>query len=449
MTPELISRFDQRVPRYTSYPTAPHFQPGVGADRYAQWLRALPPEQPVSLYVHVPFCHSLCWFCGCHTKIVKRYDPIARYVDLLLAEIDLAAEAIGSSRRLGHLHFGGGTPTILSGDDVCRLGEHLHRRFEVDDGAEIAVEIDPRSVSKDKTATLAAIGVTRASIGLQDVNPKVQEAVNRVQTLSTTRRVIDWLREAGIEAVNIDLMYGLPHQDQDGIERTVEATVKLAPDRLALFGYAHVPWMKTHQRLIDEAALPDTEKRWAQFDHAGALLCAAGYRPIGLDHFAKPDDPLVLAQREGRLRRNFQGYTVDSADALIGLGPSAIGALPEGYLQNHAPLHAWRDAVGEGHLPIARGLVLSDEDRLRRSVIERLMCDLEVDLAKELLAFDRPEDHFATELERLDLLAADGLVAHDGQTVRVPEAARPLIRIVAAVFDQYLAASEARHAVAV
>ncbi|MGI9507049.1 MAG: oxygen-independent coproporphyrinogen III oxidase [Geminicoccaceae bacterium] len=449
MTPEFLARFDQRVPRYTSYPTAPHLQPGVGVKRYADWLRSLPPEKPISLYVHVPFCDTLCWFCGCHTKIVNRYEPVARYVDLLIEEIDLVAAAIGSGRPLGHLHFGGGSPTIINSDDMCRLGEHLHRRFQINEDAEIAVEIDPRGVSRDKIAALAAIGVNRASLGLQDVNPEVQRAINRIQPLATTRQVVDWLHEAGIEAINVDLMYGLPYQDLDGIGRTVEAAVGLAPDRLALFGYAHVPRMKRHQRLIDEKALPDLVMRWAHFQYASDGLSAAGYHPIGLDHFAKPDDSLARAQVLGRLRRNFQGYTADPAEALIGLGPSAIGALPSAYVQNQVPLLAWREAVSENRLAIARGLVLDDEDRLRRAVIERLMCDFEVDLAAELKAFDRANDHFAAELERLDELAVDGIVERHGMTVRVPEPARPLVRIVAAIFDQYLEASDIRHTQAV
>ncbi len=449
MTPELLARYDRRVPRYTSYPTAPHFHPGVGAERYAEWLRSLPPDRTISLYVHVPFCDTLCWFCGCHTKIVKRYDPVARYRDLLFAEIDLLATMIGRQHPLGHIHFGGGSPTILSGDDLCRLGEHLHRHFAISDSAEFAVEIDPRGMSRDKVASLAAIGVSRASIGLQDINPKVQRAVNRMQPLSTTREVVDWLRTAGIDAINVDLMYGLPHQDLPGIGRTIDAALSLSPDRLALFGYAHVPWMKRHQRLIDEAALPDTVTRWTQFDHARKRLKAAGYRPIGLDHFARPDDPLAQAASQGRLRRNFQGYTVDAADALIGLGPSAIGALPEGYVQNLVPLHDWRDAIADGRLAISRGLILSDEDRLRRAVIERLMCDLEVDLAGIATRFGRDPDHFIPELEPLDQLQADGLVERDGMTVRVPAEARPLVRIAAAVFDTYLTTGETRHVRAV
>ena len=449
MTPELLARFDQRVPRYTCYPTAPHFQLGVGSRHYAEWLQGLPKEEPVSLYIHVPFCDSLCWFCGCHTKIINRYEPVARYLDLLFAEIDLIVATIGRDRPLAHVHFGGGSPTILSGDDICRLGEYLHQRFRIADDVEFAVEIDPRGVSEDKVATLAAIGVNRASIGLQDINPAVQRAVNRIQPLSTTRHVVDGLRTSGIEAINVDLMYGLPHQDLDGIGRTVDAAASLDPDRLALFGYAHMPWMKRHQRLIDEKALPDAVDRWAQFGHASECLKAEGYRPIGLDHFAKPDDTLVQAQRQGRLRRNFQGYTVDAADALIGLGPSAIGALREGYVQNKVPLHAWRDAIAGGRFAADRGLVIDDEDRLRRAIIERLMCDFEVDLAASLAAFDRDAEHFAAEIDCLDELAADGILLRDGLTIKVPEPARPLVRIAAAVFDQYLASSHARHARAV
>lgn len=288
--------------------------------------------------------------------------------------------------------------------------------------------------------------MNRASLGLQDINPKVQRAVNRIQPLATTRRVADWLRKAAIEAINVDLMYGLPFQDLDGIGRTVEAAIGLAPDRLASFGYAHVPWMKHHQRLSDEKALPDAVMRWAHFRRASVCLGTAGYQPIGLDHFAKPGDSLARAQRLGGLRRNFQGYTVDPAEALIGLGPSAIVALPAAYVQNQVPFLAWRDAVSEDRFAVARGLVLDDEDRLRRAIIERLMCDLEVDLAASLEAFNLSTDHFAAELEQLDKLAADGITERDGMIVRVPEPMRPLVRVVAAVFDQHLTVNNVRHA---
>lgn len=449
MTPELLARYDRRVPRYTSYPTAPHFHPGVDAAAYGDWLAALPRTSPLSLYVHVPFCARLCWFCGCHTRIVARYAPIATYLARLGREIELLAARLGEGRTIAHLHFGGGSPTVLTAGDFLELSARLRARFEFSQGAEIAVEIEPRGLDRARVAALARAGVTRASLGVQDVNPDVQRAINREQPMALTARVVAWLRDAGIGAINVDLMYGLPYQSTDHLRRTVEAVLGLAPERVALFGYAHVPWMKRHQRLIPEAALPGPVERWRAFQAAAAMLREAGYLAIGLDHFARPGDPLAVAAATGRLRRNFQGYTTDAAPALIGLGASAIGALPEGYAQNAVPIHAWERAIAEGRLAVVRGIALTHEDRLRRAVIEWLMCDLAVDLAALCRRHGRPADHFAPELVALAPLAADGLVDIDGHRLCVAEPARPLVRVVAATFDQYLQVGETRHARAV
>jgi oxygen-independent coproporphyrinogen-3 oxidase len=450
MTPDLIARYDRRVPRYTSYPTAPQLHPGIGAVEYGRWLEALPADATLSLYVHIPFCDTLCWFCGCHTKIVRRYEPVAGYLGALADEIGLVAGRLAGSRVVTHVHFGGGSPTLLEPDDLRRLGEALRGSFAIRPDAEFAVEIDPRGLDQARVEALAAMGVNRASLGVQDINPEVQEAVNRIQPFETTARVVAWLRQAGIEAINVDLMYGLPKQTLAGVRKTVDAALELGPDRLALFGYAHVPWMKRHQRLIDEALLPDPTTRWAQFAAAADRLREAGYRPIGLDHFAKPDDPLTVAQGEGRLRRNFQGYTTDAATALVGFGASAIGALPEGFVQNAVPIHAWRDAVLDQRLPVVRGVRIDDDDRLRRDVIERLMCDLAVDLDTVAAPYGRSGDDFQTELDSLRPLVADGIAEIEGHRVRVPEGARPLVRIAAAAFDTYLPTNTtARHARAV
>jgi oxygen-independent coproporphyrinogen-3 oxidase len=442
MDPELLAKYDRPVPRYTSYPTAPHFHGGVGARHYQRWLADLPREARLSLYLHVPFCHELCWYCGCHTTVARRYQPIAEYRDLLLRELDLVGATLGGRRWVGHIHFGGGTPTMLAADDLRTLGDRLHRRFEVLADAEVAVEIDPRRLERATIEALAAIGVNRASLGVQDVNPAVQRAINRWQPFAVVERAVDGLRAAGIRGINLDLMYGLPHQTTACVLRTVEAALRLAPDRVALFGYAHVPWMKRHQRLIDEAAMPDAQGRAAQLELAAARLTDAGYVAIGLDHFALPDDDLAIALREGRLHRNFQGYTTDAAPALIGLGVSAIGSLPQGYVQNAAALPDYRDALRAGRLPTVRGIEISDDDRLRRSIIERLMCDLAVDL-------DGAAGRFAAELEALAPLAADGLIQIEGRVIRVPPAARPLVRAVCAVFDCHLERATARHSRAV
>ncbi len=449
MDTRLIEKYDRRVPRYTSYPTAPHFDGSVTPATYERWLARLPAAMPLSIYLHVPFCDSLCWFCGCHTKIVRRYSPVAEYLEVLLREVELVAGRLGGRRPVSHLHWGGGSPTILNADDIRRLGGQLNRHFDVLPNAEFAVEIDPRGLEPEAIEALAAIGVTRASIGLQDINPQVQQAINRVQTLEETASAAGGLRAAGIKALNIDLMYGLPHQTVGRMEATVSAAVSMEPDRIALFGYAHVPALKPHQRLIPEEALPDGAERLAQSEAATSALLAAGYRSVGLDHFARPGDPLARAAEAGTLRRNFQGYTVDRAPALIGLGPSAIGALPDGYVQNAAPMHAYRDAIRSGRFAVHRGIVLSQEDRLRRAVIERLMCDMTVDLDALCSAFSVPPSRFAPELTRLGDLERDGLVVREGSVLTVPPDARPLLRCVAAVFDTYLDRAGGRHARAV
>jgi oxygen-independent coproporphyrinogen-3 oxidase len=441
--------FEQRVPRYTSYPTAPQFHTGTGREAYGRWLAALPAALPASLYLHVPFCDSLCWFCGCHTKIVRRYEPVAEYLGTLLDELDLVAGTIGRRQPVAHIHWGGGTPTILAPDDVLRLADRLNERFDVLPDAEFAVEIDPRELPAATVAALGRAGVNRASLGVQDVNPDVQAAVNRIQPIEVTRIAVDRLRAAGVAAINVDLMYGLPHQTEAHIQATIDAVMPLAPDRLSLFGYAHLPGFKTHQKMIDAAALPGAEARWRQAAAAAERLQAEGYVWIGLDHFARPDDPLAVAQKSGYLRRNFQGYTTDRAEALLGFGASAIGALPQGYVQNAVPFHAYREAIAGGRLAVSRGIALSDEDRLRRHVIERLMCDLAVDLAAACRRYGRPEGHFGPELAHLADLARDGLVEIAGTTIRIPERARPLMRLPAAVFDAYLPSSAAAHAQAV
>ena len=453
MKAELLAKYDRWVPRYTSYPTAPHFHPGVAAGDYRSWLAALPVETPLSLYVHIPFCDSLCWFCGCHTKIVRRARPVERYVAALREEIRLIAETLdgrGSSRRgLAHLHFGGGSPTILAPERVAEVVGDIKRSFAFHPATEFAVEIDPRDADPARIAAWAAAGVTRASLGVQDLNPEVQRAINRVQSFELTARTVDALGAAGIRQINIDLMYGLPHQTVDGVLRTIDQIVTLAPARLALFGYAHVPWMKRHQRLIPEDALPGLEARCRQQEAAARRLGEAGYTRIGLDHFARPEDPLARAQAAGRLHRNFKGYTDDAAPALIGLGASAIGALPQGYVQNAVPIHDYERTLGEGRLAVVRGVRVGPDDRLRRAVIERLMCDLHVDLGALAADFGARAEDFADDLAALEPMVRDGIVEVDGPRVRLTEPGRPLVRSVCARFDSYLNSGNARHSRAV
>ncbi len=443
MLPNLLKHLDRRIPRYTSYPTAAQFGPAIDAHACTHWLATLPATAAVSVYVHVPFCAELCLYCGCHTTVARRYAPVEAYAELLVREIALVGGILGG-RAATHLHWGGGTPTILAPHDFRRVMAALRTNFSFAPGAELAIEIDPRTLTQDYVAVLAEAGITRASLGVQDFNPRVQAAVNRVQSFEQTARVADWLRAAGIGSINIDLMYGLPHQSVASVETTVRRALALDADRVVLFGYAHVPWMKRHQRLIPEQALPDSSQRFAQSRAAAQVLIDAGYEPVGLDHFAKSGDLLVQRQRAGRLHRNFQGYTTDESGALIGFGASAIGTLPDGYVQNAPSAVAYRAAIVAGRLATARGCALTVDDRLRRDLIERLMCDLNVDLAERCAAHNGTADRFAAELAELDALANDGLVERAGYEISIPERARPFVRTVCAVFDAYIADGDMR-----
>lgn len=444
----LFKYLGERIPRYTSYPTAPHFSAAVGATFYRSWLRALAAEARLSIYLHVPFCRSLCWYCGCHTRVPGHRDPIDRYVAILEREIALVSELAGG-RRVVHVHWGGGTPTIVGPRAFLAVMSALRERFRIESDAEIAVEIDPRRLDADMASALGSAGVTRVSVGIQTFDPRVQRAVNRVQTLDATRACIEQLRGAGITALNVDLLYGLPHQTVASCESTVAAALELAPTRFSVFGYAHVPTMKRHQRLIDAGALPDGEARLRQEQAIGDALVRAGHVRIGLDHYARPDDALVKAQALGRLRRNFQGYTDDPADALIGLGVSSIGQLPQGYVQNASAIRDWAGSIERGELATVRGMALSREDRLRADIIERLMCDLRADLPSILHRHDFPAGFLDAERADLNALAADGMVRLDRGVVTVPEAARTLVRRIACVFDAYFDPGQGRHAVAV
>lgn len=437
-TTDLLARYDVRLPRYTSYPTAPHFTTAVDGAVYGGWLGPLTGEAPVSLYLHVPFCQVLCWYCGCHTHAINSPKPAAEYAGLLRREIALVAETIGRRLPAASLHWGGGTPTMLADADFAAIMGDLAQAFAYTADAERAIELDPRGVDEARISGLAAQGINRASLGVQDFAPEVQQAINRIQPYEQTAAVVGWLRAAGIRRVNLDLMYGLPLQTVASVVETVDRAASLAPDRIALFGYAHVPWMKKHQKLLPEAALPGMGERFDQAEAAARRLVEHGYVPVGLDHFAKADDPMVRQLESGRLARNFQGYTTDESPVLIGLGASSIGRLPQGYAQNTPDLPSYRQAMAEGRLATARGLALTAEDRLRASVIERIMCDLAVDLAAVAAAHGTAPGHFAADLERLEPLVADGLARRDGWRIMVTERGRPLVRAVAAAFDAYL-----------
>jgi len=449
MPPAFEKYADLNVPRYTSYPTAPHFSTHFPPDTYREWLAGLDPAEPVSLYLHVPFCKQMCWYCGCNMKLAARYSPVATYVQHLLAEIELIAAALPGRIAVAHLHFGGGTPTVLEPEDLAAIMARLATRFELLPDAEIAIESDPRTLTDAMISQIGQLGFNRASFGVQEFDPQVQTAINRIQPPEMVERATRGLRAAGVPNINFDLIYGLPRQTTAALCRTVEQCVAMKPDRVALFGYAHVPWVAKNQRLIDDATLPGATERAEQARAAAAVLVESGYIRIGIDHFARPDDSLAIAAAAGRLHRNFQGYTSDTAETLIGIGATAIGRTPQGYVQNASETGAWSRAVSSGKLPVARGHALTGQDLLRARVIERIMCDGSVDLAAagQMLGFS--DDWYTEEIPELLQMQEDRLLRYAEGRLALAADAAPLARVVASVFDTYLRDSTARHSVAV
>lgn len=449
MNQHLLKKYSGAVPRYTSYPTAPHFHEGIDCDIYAQWLALLGAGQTLSLYVHIPYCDRLCWFCACHTKHTLKYEPISTYLASLKREIAAAGARVAKDVRVTALHFGGGSPTMVKPEDLIDLVGHLRDAFTFADDAEISVEMDPNDLDEPRYDALAAIGMTRASLGVQDFDPKVQKAINRIQTFEHTKGVVEAVRARGVHSVNCDILYGLPYQTTASLERTVDDIVSLDPDRIALFGYAHVPWMKKHQTLIPDEALPDVGERFQQMTLAADMLIANGYQPIGIDHFARPSDRLAIAARNGSLRRNFQGYTDDAADALIGLGASSIGQLPQGYVQNMPATGEYQRMADAAGLAVVRGIGLAEEDRMRALVIERIMCDFGFSFTDLRDRFPLLADDVIREARRFALSDRDGICEFDSLEFRLSPRGMPFARSVAAVFDSYLGNGRGRHSVAV
>ncbi|TWB45423.1 oxygen-independent coproporphyrinogen III oxidase [Nitrospirillum pindoramense] len=468
MRPDLVAKYrNQRVPRYTSYPPSPQFSAAVTADDYRRWLGQLTAADTLSLYLHVPFCRSMCWYCGCHTTVVNHEAPIRRYQAALEAEIDAVAGALVADSTLSrggglplvtHIHFGGGTPTLLPPDAFLSLMDRLALRFGRPAAtAEIAVEIDPRTLTPAMAEALGQGGVTRASLGVQSFDERVQRAINRIQPYAATAEAVARLRQAGVGGINLDLIYGLPHQTVESCVQSVTQALELAPDRLSVFGYAHMPSLKGHQGRIDTSALPGATQRTEQAAAMAAVLEAAGYVAIGLDHYARKDDVMATAYAAGRLKRNFQGYTVDTATALLGFGASAIGRTRGGYIQNRvevpAYLKAWESAAqGDGDgWAVAKGLALTDDDRLRADIIEQLMCRFSVDLEETCRRHGGSLDEVLTPATRhaLAALADDDMIICDKTRVEVREEARPLVRSVAVLFDAYFDPGSGRHSYAV
>lgn len=437
---ELLHKYCKAGPRYTSYPTAPYFHESFGPAQWEEELRATQDKgRDISLYTHIPFCDTLCYYCGCNMIATKDYSKAKAYLEVLFREIDQVAALTSPQRKVRQLHWGGGTPTYLHPDDLRRLYDYLAGKFSIAPDAEIGCEMDPRELTFEHIRALRQSGFNRVSLGVQDLNDKVQHAVNRVQPEALIREVYGWIREEGFESVNFDLMVGLPHQTPETFERTLDTVIGMAPDRFAVFNYAHVPWMKKHQKLIAEETLPHLDQRLALQKLTLEKLTAAGYVYIGMDHFARPDDELVKAQKAKTLYRNFQGYTTHKDCDILAFGVSAISQTDDVYAQNVKVISEYRERVEAGTLPIERGLRISREDKLRREAITQIMCDLELDKA----AFGKQwnidfDSHFADALEELKEMHTDGLVVLEPATIRVTEAGRVFLRNIAMAFDGYL-----------
>ncbi len=439
--------FDAKVPRYTSYPPANHFENDVGRHSQLRWMSDVGATETISLYVHIPFCRRLCWFCACRTQGTKTMRPVDAYIEVLKTEIATARLALPQDVRVGRLHLGGGTPTLLSGQTMASLLRTIFNAFNKSDDFEFSVEIDPTEASDEVLSTLITHGMNRASIGVQDFAPKVQKAIGRPQSLEQTKRVINYLRNNGVDAINLDLLYGLPFQTQKSFERTLSHVVDMAPDRLAIYGYAHVPWMSKRQVLIKSETLPNTQDRFTLAQIAQATLDAHGYDQIGIDHFARPSDSLARAAKNGTLRRNFQGYTDDPHDTLIGFGASAISRFRQGYVQNAVATSAYLDRINDSGFAGHKGFVLSPTDTVISTMIERLMCDF--DFPTMALQSAYPALSTTIRQTAVALMAAfPGVFTICAGGIEMRPEYYPLVRIIAKFIDTYTSQDNA-HAAAI
>jgi oxygen-independent coproporphyrinogen-3 oxidase len=440
----LIRRYDQSGPRYTSYPTVAQFHTDITEDDYRRWACSSnedPIPRPLSLYFHIPFCDTVCFYCACTKVVTRNHARASDYLQHLFREVALLAPLFDRDRVVEQLHWGGGTPTFLDIDECRELMQVTRRHFSLryDDGGEYSIEIDPRSADRDKLAVLRDIGFNRVSLGVQDFDPDIQQAVNRIQSAELTRDVTEHARDLGFRSINMDLMYGLPLQTVDTFTRTLENTIELRPDRIAVYNYAHLPERFKPQRRIDTAALPSPEVKLQILQQTIRMLTDAGYVYIGMDHFARPDDELALAQRNGTLHRNFQGYSTRVDCDMIGLGMSAIGRVCDNYSQNVRDMDRYRELLDAGRLPLERGIELEPDDLLRREIITRLMCDFRLDIpaleSKWRFDFGKYFRHEYTELKHMQ---DDGLLTIDADSLQVEPAGRLLVRNICMVFDRYL-----------
>lgn len=445
MSKHPLEKYDRPAPRYTSFPPATQFSHEITQDTYKGLLGSLPEDSAISLYVHIPFCHQLCHYCGCNTKVINTYEPVRSYLKFLHREIEMAGRAAKVKPPVNRLHFGGGSPNYLKEEDLKGIIDALGEHFGFNAGTDIDMECDPRFLNAEMLKPYADMGVTRISLGVQDFDRDVQDAINRVQPYELVRDRVADIRAAGIRKINFDLMTGLPRQSLETVSRTVDQAVSLDPDRLAVFPYAHVPWMKKHQKLMEKYEMPDTALRFDQGQLVHEKLLAAGYEAIGIDHYAKPDDPLMKALKERTMRRNFQGYTDDSSHTIVSFGISSISSYEGAYVQNTPDAPTYRAAIEKGAFPIMRGCVLTNDDQRRRALIEELMCYFDVNLNDyDDVAFTDPKTRPA-----LAVLEQDGLISLQDNRLTITPEGKTFVRIVASAFDPYFAVREGQHAKAI
>ncbi len=439
---DLLKKYDKAGPRYTSYPTAPYFHDGVDENVFLTHVHKDNQQmnnKDLSLYFHLPFCDTLCYFCGCNMMVTRSQSKIEQYIDYLEKEIILIKRHIDSDRKVKQLHWGGGTPTHLSPAQIRRLGAVIHKYFDFHPDAEVGVEIDPRELTRDHMVALSEAGFNRCSMGIQDFDKKVQKAVNRIQPEGITRDAVDWARELGFTSINLDLMYGLPYQNHKTYGETIDTVLTMQPDRLAVFNYAHLPNMIKHQQLIKEEWLPTADQKLQLLKLSIEKLNDAGYVYIGMDHFAKPDDELTLAMQNGTLYRNFQGYSTHAGINLLAIGITSIGMLSDIYVQNFKKLDDYYKSLDSGKLPVMRGVALNDDDQLRREVITELMCNFRLEKSKFDTKYNIDFDsYFQNALTNLKSLEEDGLIDLEKDALRVTDIGRLLIRNIVMNFDLYL-----------
>lgn len=447
ITPELLHRYNRPGPRYTSYPTVPAWAEGFTVADYVQALEqvAQQPDEPLALYVHLPFCVERCHYCGCNATVTRHAHVVDTYLDRLEREVELVLAHVGQGRRVVEMHWGGGTPNFLDNDQTRRLHGFLARHFAFDPRAELSVEVDPRIASPEQFAVYHALGFQRVSLGVQDFDPAVQQAIGRIQPEEQTYASYAACRELGFESINLDLVYGLPEQNEATFRRTLERIIALAPDRIATFAYAHVPWVRTNQKYVDVTHMPDAPTRMRLLHMAIELLEAAGYIWIGLDHFALPDDDLAIALQERRLHRNFMGYTARRIPHVLAFGMSAIGDLADTYVQNDAKLGSYQKAVDVGQLPVVRGHRLTTDDRLRRLAINHLMCNLELPESLSLPEFGGTlSDLLPDPMAQMETFIEEGWLTVDGERLQVTTLGRFFLRNIAMAFDAYFDPTESK-----